>query len=275
MNDEQDHDDVDAHHGRRGEHRLHDHRLRRRNSRDDIRIDGRGNAAERPHHEEDATPARHIAFWSPGNVVRSLTKDFLKRELPRGVRDRGRISFNDDDTFLPDPMVTFLIDRPKNIQCQICKDITLAIGTTKYAPERGTPAILPCGHVGCHACMGTWVERYSNCPFCRMEMKYNGCQHTVMPALITTDTIATIPKTLPRFGTIADNCSSCQEMREIERATTLLDLATAHIKGLRDSVAEGPAGVMHSSPARDASRDLFESVPRTCAANISQNNGVW
>lgn len=72
------------------------------------------------------------------------------------------------------------------------------------------PAILPCGHLGCHSCLEQWVTAHHSCPFCRQEMRHKGCGHTAEPRAITQSTVHELPRTLAEGGSIGHRCRDCR-----------------------------------------------------------------
>ncbi|KAI1318418.1 hypothetical protein F5Y16DRAFT_134651 [Xylariaceae sp. FL0255] len=127
----------------------------------------------------------------------------------------------ENESFVPSPKVTFLIDEPQNLICQICQQTNLRIALT--ASESGSdesndgeiPALLACGHIACKSCLDSWLEHNDSCPFCRILLRHTAapscCQHKVQPRLIAHDTIHSLPPTLPNGGKIGDRCHACLE----------------------------------------------------------------
>ncbi|OTB13174.1 hypothetical protein K445DRAFT_24986 [Daldinia sp. EC12] len=236
------------------------------------------NRGERPRRtrENDRTghSSQHGGYWFRGSSIRSLVKGFLGLELPEDEStNRRHNSLAEGQAFFPDPMISFLIDRPKDLLCQICQTTTLSIGPLSHSPDEHTPAILPCGHLACHTCLNAWVSRNKNCPFCRKEMKYSGCGHTLTPALITHDSIATLPKTIPRGGIIGQNCRGCRDKENKENAYILWGIAANGVRMSR----QAPPGTDPSDARRmeEIARELFESVPDRFTANNYLDRNTW
>ncbi|KAI1660749.1 hypothetical protein F4813DRAFT_348219 [Daldinia decipiens] len=227
---------------------------------------------EIPRHNEGAPPSSRERYWFRGSSIRSLVKSFLGMQMPEEVANRGRVSFSGGESFFPDPMVTFLVDRPQDLLCQICQTVTLSIGLIAHTPCDDTPAILPCGHLACHNCLRAWVDANRSCPFCRKDMEYSECGHTLKPALITHDTITTLPKTLSRGGKIAGNCRECQDRENKDKALILWSMATEALKISR----EVPLGIdpQYAQQVAEVTRALFENVPQY-AANMVRERDTW
>lgn len=140
----------------------------------------------------------------------------LNRYLEDDCKDDGRKEIGQDESFFPNPKITFLVDKP-TLNCQICQETPLEIGATDCRFSNDSLVILPCGHVACDGCMSTWVKEHKSCPFCRQNLKRSACKHHVMPLLIAHDTIHTLPKTLPQGGAISSRCKKCNEQASREK----------------------------------------------------------
>jgi hypothetical protein len=127
------------------------------------------------------------------------------------VKEERRKKLTNEESFVPSPKITFLIDEPDNLVCQICQQTSLKMAITAETPSLETPAILPCAHIFCHGCIDLWLADHNSCPFCRTEVTRTGCRHPVEPCLIAQDTIHTIPETLANGGKIGDKCFNCCE----------------------------------------------------------------
>ncbi|KAI1081569.1 hypothetical protein F5B20DRAFT_588198 [Whalleya microplaca] len=174
------------------------------------------------HAPEEPQPSCHPKGVRPpgGNSdLKYVVRGFLKRtsrSRREGDEEDGRKVSSDRETFFPNPKITFLIDCPENLVCQICQETPLKMGLTSQSPEPKTPAVLPCGHVACHSCMSMWLDAHENCPFCRKEMVHIGCGHSVQARLIAHDTIGSLPKTLPEGGVISNKCHTCRDKERRE-----------------------------------------------------------
>lgn len=63
-------------------------------------------------------------------------------------------SYDPDDSFIPFPKVTFLIDKPIRIQCQICHQANCQIKPDAEPPGESEFSLMPCGHAACSNCLG-------------------------------------------------------------------------------------------------------------------------
>ncbi|KAI1373877.1 hypothetical protein F4677DRAFT_461730 [Hypoxylon crocopeplum] len=193
---------------------LEEFRTQARQARQQARSSGSSQAVsdERPRLDLDDALTR-----SRRREIRSTNSDEFDRvirdylELMAEERNRhGRRAPSANEAFFPSPMVTFLIDQPRNILCQICLEVRLEMAETADDPKESTPAILPCGHVCCHTCMSLCLRSNDRCPFCRENMTHPICRHMVKPKLIARDTIHLLPKTMSRGGMIAPFCYRCE-----------------------------------------------------------------
>ncbi|KAI1470490.1 uncharacterized protein F4812DRAFT_469078 [Daldinia caldariorum] len=233
--------------------------------------------AERPietqeHDRTDHSPQQR-GYWFRGSSIKSLVKGFLSLEIPEDSPDWGRNSVAEGQSFFPDPMITFLVDQPRDLLCQICQTTTLSIATSAHTPDEHTPGILPCGHMACHTCLWSWVIRNKTCPFCRKEMKHSGCGHTLKPALITHDTIARLPKTLSRGGTIGETCRECRDRENRGKTYILWGIATNAVRISRQAPPD--ADPRNASRAEEVARELFESVPQGYLKNLNLEKNAW
>ncbi|KAK2776818.1 hypothetical protein CKAH01_03310 [Colletotrichum kahawae] len=116
--------------------------------------------------------------------------------------------------FFPSPKVTFLIDKPEGLICQICQYSPLAFQEqTEIESGRrysdSVPSIMPCGHLAGARCLSKWLREHNNCPFCRCELTYGQCGHRVPARHVTREEIFLIPTTIPDGGHIPDLCAVC------------------------------------------------------------------
>ncbi|KAK7754142.1 hypothetical protein SLS62_003988 [Diatrype stigma] len=205
-----------------------------------------------------------------------VTRDFLRSaRLTRRRDDDGEgcgLESVEGESFFPTPKVTFMIDRPQGLTCQICQTATLEMPSpsspsspsssssssadntpdsdTRAVKGRGkrcatvAPAILPCGHLGCHDCLEQWVSAHHSCPFCRQEMRHKGCGHTVGPRAITHRTVHELPRTTAEGGSIGDRCRDCRiedaqtaALRKWEELAEDLRRARRRVRELSSSVS--------------------------------------
>ncbi|KAK1635182.1 hypothetical protein BDP81DRAFT_462229 [Colletotrichum phormii] len=125
------------------------------------------------------------------------------------------------DTFLPcvsdwlRPHITFLIDKPGDLVCQICHHSQLALRSE--AEARGlyvelwdsVPAMLPCGHVAGAQCLEIWLWDNKSCPFCRQKLVHSECGHQVQPRHLFSQNVAFTPNSIPDGGSIPELCYTC------------------------------------------------------------------
>lgn len=148
----------------------------------------------------------------PRAYLKYLVRGFLRRRrATTSSDDEGRITFPDKHTFVPSPKITFLIDEPDNLICQVCQQAPLMMAITAECAGPESTAILPCGHVFCLGCIDVWLASHASCPFCRTSMTHAECGHQVQPRLIAQDTIHTLPETLANGGKIGRICFKCNE----------------------------------------------------------------
>lgn len=119
-------------------------------------------------------------------------------------------------SYVPCPKITFLVDKPKDLVCEICLVSELKFRSCVRELTDNTPTILPCGHIAGYRCLKEWLRTHTNCPFCRMELKYNACPHAITPRPVNKTNIHTIPKTIPEGGAITIQCKECRlKWREV------------------------------------------------------------
>ncbi|KAI0165609.1 hypothetical protein GGR57DRAFT_497081 [Xylariaceae sp. FL1272] len=150
----------------------------------------------------------------PASVGDSFAKQIVRRFVRKfNASDERQKHFQAEQSFIPSPKVTFLIDTPENLVCQICQQASLHMGGAGSAEcdDPDIPAILPCAHICCRECIEQWLEKHRSCPFCRQSMVHEGCGHRVAPRPITLDTIHSIPPTLAKGGKIGGSCHTCME----------------------------------------------------------------
>ncbi|KAI1420927.1 hypothetical protein F5Y12DRAFT_770545 [Xylaria sp. FL1777] len=158
--------------------------------------------------------------------LKYLVRGFLRQMRATPANDDTR-KLTNNEYFVPSPKITFLIDEPTNLICQICQQAPLKLSITEEGPGPFKASILPCGHISCYNCMSLWFANHTTCPFCRSSMIHTGCGHQVKPRLIAQDTIHSLPKTLSDGGKIGNKCFKCTERdrRElsVERWTNLAE----------------------------------------------------
>ncbi|KAI2623719.1 hypothetical protein GGS21DRAFT_533874 [Xylaria nigripes] len=143
--------------------------------------------------------------------LKYLVRGFLRQFRADASASANRKLFASREYFVHSPKVTFLIDEPDTLLCQICQRTPLKMAITAALPAPDMTAILPCGHISCYGCIKTWLDEHTSCPFCRTDLTYTDCSHQVQPRIIAQDTIHTLPETLARGGEIGEQCFGCTE----------------------------------------------------------------
>ena len=123
--------------------------------------------------------------------------------------------YDEEECFVPLPKLTFIVDQPRSLRCQICQETQLEVLSDQETLGDSTPSMLPCGHVAGAACLHQYFKRADskNCPFCRTQLIHNGCGHEVAERLVTRESIHLIPSTIPAGGEIPDYCMDCTKRR--------------------------------------------------------------
>ncbi|KAI0022309.1 hypothetical protein F4780DRAFT_191301 [Xylariomycetidae sp. FL0641] len=142
--------------------------------------------------------------------IKYLVRGFL-RAIKKYGKDEGRKTFSDGESFFPSPKVTFLIDQPDNLVCQICQETPLKMALSSEQAQDTVPAVMACGHVACKGCLDLWFDTSRKCPFCRKDLVHTGCDHLVRPRLVAHDSIHSIPRTLSEGGTVGHKCHGCRD----------------------------------------------------------------
>lgn len=132
-------------------------------------------------------------------------------------------NYNKDECFFPFPKITFLIDKPGGLVCQICRETKFTLKSA--APDSSTFSIMPCGHAACSGCLTQWFDTKLRCPFCRLSMRYSRCSHAIPLRSLTDSSIQQLPRTLPDGGHIRDGCESCLQAKLLKEARPKLRVA--------------------------------------------------
>ncbi|KAI1851412.1 hypothetical protein JX266_003487 [Neoarthrinium moseri] len=136
--------------------------------------------------------------------------DILENMQMDESEDEDPMQYADNESFFPEPKVTFMMDKPDNVICSICMTIPLRLGRSSGRPSENDTVVLACGHVSCAGCMELWLDANDSCPFCRVSHEYKACGHPVKPRVIAKDTIMSLPKTIPEGGKIGSCCPDCR-----------------------------------------------------------------
>ncbi|KAI0128222.1 hypothetical protein F4776DRAFT_672349 [Hypoxylon sp. NC0597] len=199
-----------------------------------------------------------------------LVSDYL-HEIVAGhghADDPDRIQYSTNECYFPDPMITLLVDLPE-MMCAICQE---KLKLNKKAEDSASInlAILPCGHIGCYGCLETWLDANQTCPICRTEMIYSQCRHTVIPVLITRDTMGYLPKTIPKGGSIPPNCPECDRKAVREKKVKMWILAARGIVNARRRIRERNIGEEDAAMIMEIVEDQFRRVPQEYADTLQE-----
>lgn len=183
-----------------------------------------------------------------------------ERDLLNSLIDPERINHR-GQTFFPCPNISFIIDDPKDVVCAICKESQFELRGYGERLSDGTFAILPCGHAAGHKCMRAWHSANDTCPFCRQVMRYPVCGHKILPRLVTTDSIHTLPRTLPDKGQIPSLCKRCLKMELMRVTRPLLEQSMERFRGARARFMASP-GVSDAMIDVLREKEVLELLPR-------------
>lgn len=209
----------------------------------------------------------------PGDaaLIRPVTAGWIKID--------GR--YQEGDTFVPLPKVTFLIDRPQNLTCRLClvSELRLSLNNQEQVTD-GTPALMPCGHIAGAVCLNEAIESMNPgdlaCPFCRYPLTYTGCGHRVPEQLLTEESVRVMPETVPNGGVVPALCSGCRQIRVQLTYRAMIRDAQTDVMAARANYASNRA----DEAARQLSEfvRLFEKLPVEEAkkiARIRSGAGSW
>ncbi|KAI0459521.1 hypothetical protein F5B21DRAFT_455137 [Xylaria acuta] len=192
--------------------------------------------------------------------LKYLVRGFLRQfRTTYPTRDTRGEKIPNKDSFVPSPKITFLIDSPTNLICQICQQAPLKMAISAEDPNPGMTAILPCGHIFCHGCINFWLQGHKSCPFCRTGMIHPGCRHQVQPRVIAQDTIHTLPETLANGGVIGDMCFKCTERCTRQRSVQRLTKLAERFKLARREVED--LGTKKAIEDMRRAQEAFEGLP--------------
>ncbi|KAI1431884.1 hypothetical protein GGR50DRAFT_697594 [Xylaria sp. CBS 124048] len=191
--------------------------------------------------------------------LKYLVRGFLRQSRADTTTSERKKSSSDKESFVPSPMVTFLIDEPDDLICQICQRTPLKMAITAAIPAPEMMAMLPCGHISCHRCISIWLANNSSCPFCRTDLAYKSCCHQVRPRLIAQDTIHTLPKTLTKGGTIAERCFGCAQKAQREASLKRWAILAEDFQTARCEA--GIRGTAEAEEKMQQAQKAFEQLP--------------
>ncbi|RYP37216.1 hypothetical protein DL767_003035 [Monosporascus sp. MG133] len=254
----------------------------RRSSRESPNVSSPSAPRRNPADFTDSDSSRSSSWSShpPGSppktsLLGSMARDFLESSRRTRSRDGdGKLSTAEGESFFPTPKVTFLIDEPEGLKCQICLTTPLEMAESSQRPNERTPVILPCGHAGCGDCMHTWLSAHHSCPFCRRDMHHKGCGHAVEPRVIAQDTIHSLPRTTAEGGSVGHKCPDCK-IGELQAAAlkNWKDLAR-DLRAARARAREH--GTDESVKAMKKAEKAFEMAPsRVVLDKVTRVDTSW
>ena len=149
--------------------------------------------------------------WTP--PVRLIAR--LQPELANWFQPDRR--YSEDECFFPYPHITFLVDKPTNLVCQICRDSVCQLQDFTTTPST---APSPSCHAACLriALPGRVAAHAGPLPGVQAQAGLLQCRHRVPAKLITPSSIHFLPRTLPDEGAIRPECSRCLEQEQVRQA---------------------------------------------------------
>jgi hypothetical protein len=169
--------------------------------------------------------------------------------------------YDPKESFLPFPKVTFLIDEPIRLECQICRQVNCQIKSDAEPLDEPNFSLMPCGHAACSCCrLEKWFKTQDTCPFCRIKLVYPGCEHAVPARSLTNEGLHLLPRTLPDQGWIPSLCAQCLKARLLTQAEEKFRQATQEFRAarLRFSQTQATADEL----TMFSKREEFETVIR-------------
>lgn len=148
--------------------------------------------------------------------------------------------------FVPCPKITFLIDQPDEMRCQICKSTRLLFQPEPDGREAdgswrdSVPTLMPCGHVAGAACLDAWFADHDSCPFCRRRLLYRKCGHKVTTRYITHESLLLMPVTIPEGGTIPHWCFECYQSELLRTVNVRYQACRRRFVNARERFQESP-----------------------------------
>ena len=207
---------------------------------------------------------------NPETMTDNKTESRANEELGIGIKSEIRPllsswlephrRYDPDESYFPFPKITFLIDQPKGLLCQICRGAKCRIKSGEDRLGDSTFSILPCGHVAGSRCIKTWLKECKTCPFCRFTMKYPGCGHNIPAHLMTKENLHLLPRTLPDKGVIPDQCDQCHKDKLLTQAMSKFQDAVNAFEQARSQFHE--IGGVKEKEAMFEKREIFENIMR-------------
>ncbi|KAF7552963.1 hypothetical protein G7046_g7254 [Stylonectria norvegica] len=117
--------------------------------------------------------------------------------------------YNPDESFFPFPKITFLVDRPTDLLCQICRDAHCEIKPDGDNLGDSTFSMLP------------------------FSLSYPGCGHKIPPRAVTQESVHLLPRTLPDKGHIPQLCAKCLKEDLLTQAKARFEVAVYEFREAR------------------------------------------
>lgn len=206
--------------------------------------------------EENPVPPLAQTHQTPGSG------SWLRSKVPPAFSSwfQPHRIYNPKESFFPFPKITFLIDEPPKLECQICRQAHCEIKSDTELVDETTFSMMPCGHAACSLCLDKWLRRHGSCPFCRSCLKYPGCGHSVPARLLTKEGLHLLPRTLPDRGWIPHLCARCLRESLLSQAESRFRQATQEFRDARRRFHETRAAA--DEHVLLVKREEFETVLR-------------
>ncbi|KAG8667203.1 hypothetical protein FPOAC1_012028 [Fusarium poae] len=168
--------------------------------------------------------------------------------------------YDPEESFIPFPKVTFLIDKPIRLECQICHQANCQIRSDSEPLDESDFSLMPCGHAACSGCLEKWFKTQDTCPFCRTKLAYPGCGHAIPARSLTKEGLHLLPRTLPDQGWIPSFCAQCLKVTLMTQAEEKFQQVAQEFRAARQRFSQTQATadelIMFSK------RDEFETLFR-------------
>ncbi|KAL6923562.1 hypothetical protein ACHAPO_001724 [Fusarium lateritium] len=168
--------------------------------------------------------------------------------------------YDPEESFIPFPKVTFLIDEPIRLECQICHQANCQIRSDAEPLDESDFSLMPCGHAACSSCLEKWFKTQDTCPFCRSKLAYPGCGHAIPARSLTKEGLHLLPRTLPDQGWIPSFCAQCLKTTLMTHAEEKFQQAAQEFRAARQRFSQTQATA--DELAMFSKRDEFETVFR-------------
>ncbi|KAH7198143.1 uncharacterized protein B0J16DRAFT_35197 [Fusarium flagelliforme] len=195
------------------------------------------------------------------NATTSLGSRIKSKLLPRFASwFQPHRCYDPEESFVPFPKVTFLIDEPIGLECQICRQVSCQIKSDAEPLDETNFSLMPCGHTACSRCLKKWFKTQDTCPFCRVDLVYPGCGHAIPTRSLTREGLHLLPRTLPDQGWIPSLCAHCLKEKLLTQAEKKFRQATQDFRAARLRFSQTQA--IDDELIMLAKRDEFETVLR-------------